>query len=143
MTPIKVKIRFDYVGRAKSGKLFSKNNVEQLADNTRQQKVAKMRNVPMQGVRIDDIDMSQDIYTLVDDITGKNVAYAPVVITFEADKMDEIIKFIVMEEFRTIDIIEPTELLLAKGEIEKLLFVVSQELSDYREGLMRQLDNWK
>jgi len=143
MTPIKVKIRFDYVGRAKSGKLFGKNNVEQLADNTRQQKVAKMRNVPMQGVRIDDIDMSQDIYTLVDDITGKNVAYAPVVITFEADKMDDIIKFIVMEEFRTIDIIEPTELLLAKGEVERLLFVVSQELSDYREGLKRQLDNWK
>jgi len=138
---IQAKMRFDYTGRTKSGKLFGNKNIEQLADNHRQQKVAKMRNVPMQGIRIDDIDMSQDIYTLVDDITGDRVAYAPVVITFVADNIDELVRFAVMEEFRTIEIIEPSEMLLVKGEIEKLLFRVSEELSGYREHLQRQIDN--
>jgi len=138
---IKVKIRFDYVSKAPSGKFFGNKNIEQLADNIRQQKVAKMRNVPIQGVRIEDIDMSQDIYTLVDDVTGKSAAYAPVVITIGADKIDEVIKFIIMDEFRTIEILEPTESLLTKGDLERLLFVVSQELSECRDQLRRQLDN--
>ncbi|MEQ8200844.1 MAG: hypothetical protein ABRQ24_05420 [Syntrophomonadaceae bacterium] len=143
MEQIRVKMRFDYAGKVKSGKLFGNKNIEQLADNNRQQKVARMRNVPIQGVRIDDIDMSQDIYTLVDDISGARIAYAPVLITFTADKIDELVKFAVLEEFRTIEIIEPVELLLAKAEIEKLLFRVSEELSGYRDYLMRQIDNWK
>jgi hypothetical protein len=138
---ILAKIRFDYPGRAKSGKLFGNKNIEQLADDNRQQKVAKMRNVPMQGIRIDDIDMSQDIYTLVDDITGTRVAYAPVVITLVADRIDELVQFAVMEDFRTIEIIEPGELLLAKDEIEKLIFRVSKESSGYRDHLQRQMDN--
>lgn len=141
MAQILAKMRFDFTGRTKSGKLFGNKNIEQLADNNRQQKVAKMRNVPMQGIRIDDIDMSQDIYTLVDDITGARVAYAPVVITFVADTIDELVKFAVMEAFRTIEIIEPGEMLLAKGEIEKLVFRMSEELSGYREHLQRQMDN--
>lgn len=143
MAQVKAKIRFDYPGRAKPGKFFGKKNIEQLADHNRQEKVSKMRNVPIQGVRIDDIDMSQDIYILVDDISGSRIAYAPVIITFGADKIDELIKFAVMEEFRTIEIIEPEELQLAKGETEKLLFRVSEELSGYRQHLMRIMDDWR
>lgn len=143
MPQLKMKLRFDYIGRPKSGKLFGSKNIEQIADNTRQQKVTTMRNVPMQGIRIDEIDMSQDIYTLIDDITGNKVAYAPVVITFFAENIDDVVKFVVKEEFRTIEIIEPEELLLSKGDVEKLLFRFSQDLTDYREHWMRQMDNWR
>ena len=143
MPAIKIKLRFDYVGKAKSGKLFGNKNPEQLADDARQHKVTMMRNVPVQGISIDDIDMSQDIYALIDDITGKKVAYAPVVITFYADSIEDAIKFIVKEEFRTVEIIEPEELMLSKSDMEKLLFRISLELSEYREYLFRKVDNWK
>lgn len=143
MPQLKVKLRFDYIGRPKAGKLFGTKNVEQLADNARQQKVSTMRNVPMQGIRIDDIDMSQDIYTLLDDITGSKVGYAPVVITLYAENIEDVVKFIVKEEFRTIEIIEPEELLFSKGDVEKLLFRFSQDLTDYREHWIRHMDNWR
>ncbi len=102
-----------------------------------------MRNVPVQGISIEDIDMSQDIYSLIDDITGKKMAYAPVVITFYADSIEDAIKFIVKEEFRTVEIIEPEELVLSKSDMEKLLFRISLELSEYKEYIFRKVDTWK
>ena len=143
MTEIKIKMRFDYPGQAKSGKLFGNKNLEQLAEDTRQHKVSMMRNVPMQGIHFEDIDMSQDIYSLIDDITGKKVAYAPVVITFFADSIEDLIKFVIKEEFRTVEIIEPEELPLSKSDLEKLLFRISLELTEYRDHLLRKIDNWK
>jgi hypothetical protein len=143
LSEIKIKLRFDYPGHVKSGKLFGNKNPEQQADDTRQHKVSMMRNVPIQGIRIEDIDMSQDIYSLIDDITGKKVAYAPVVITFFADNIEDAIKFVIKEEFRTVEILEPEELQLTKSDIEKLLFKVSMELNEYREHWLRKMDSWK
>lgn len=143
MSEIKIRIRFDYPGQVKSGKLFGGKNLEQMAEDTRQHKVSMMRNVPIQGIRIDDIDMSQDIYSLIDDITGKKIAYAPVVITFVADGIEDAVKFVIKEEFRTVEIIEPEELQLSKSDVEKLLFRISLELTEYRDILMRKMDNWK
>lgn len=143
MSEIKVKMRFDYLGQAKTNKLFGGKNLEQLAEETRQHKVSMMRNVPIQGIRIDDIDMSQDIYSIIDDITGKKVVYAPVVITFYADNLEDVVKFVIKEEFRTVDFVEPEELRLSKNDLEKLLFKISQELSDYRDYLVRKIDNIK
>ena len=143
MSEIKIKLRFDYPGVTKSGKLFGNKNLEQMADDTRQHKVSMMRNVPIQGIRIEDIDMSQDIYALIDDITGKKIAYAPVVLTFFADSIEDAIKFVVKEEFRTVEIIEPDDLHLTKSDMEKLLFRISMELTEYRDHLLRRMDNWK
>jgi hypothetical protein len=143
LSTIKVKLRFDYPGQAKNKKFFGGKSPEQLADETREHNVAMMRNVPLQGIRIEDIDMSQDIYSLVDEITAKKVAYAPVVITFLADGIEDVIKFVVKEEFRTVEIIEPAELRLSNSDTEKLLFKVNQELSEYRDYLLRKIDNWK
>jgi len=143
MAEIKVKMRFDYTGKAKSSKFFGSKNIEQLAEETRQHQVSMMRNVPIQGIRIEDIDMSQEVYSVIDDITGKKLAYAPVVIIFYADNIEDVLKFVVKEEFRTVEILAPDEMLLSKGDMEKLLFKVSQELSEYREYLLRKIDNWK
>jgi hypothetical protein len=140
---IKLKMRFDYQGKTKSGKLFRSKNIGQVAEETRQHQVSMMRNVPIQGIRIEDIDMSQEVYTIIDDINGKMIAYAPVLITFWADSIENIIKFVIKEEFRTIEIIEPEELSLSKGDLEKILFKVSQDLSEYRQYFLRKIDNWK
>jgi hypothetical protein len=136
-------MRFDYIGKAKSSKFFGNKNLEQLAEETRQHQVSMMRNIPVQGIRIEDIDMSQEVYSIIDDFSGKKMAYAPVVITFYADSIEEVLKFVVKEEFRTVEILEPDELLLVRNDMEKLLFKISQELGEYREYLMRKIDNWK
>lgn len=143
MAEIKIKMRFDYLAQSKANKIFGNKNLEQLAEDTRQQKVSTMRNVPIQGIRIEDIEMSQDIYTITDDIDGRKLVYAPVVITFVADSIEDIIKFVIKEEFRTVQVIEPPELTLNQNDLERLLFKISDELCDYRNFLIRKIDNVK
>ena len=143
MTEIKIRLRLDYLGRSKSGKVFGGKNVEQVAEEIRQQQVSLIRNVPVQGIRIEDIEMAQEVYLVTDEITGKKLAYAPVTIIFYADTIEDAIKFSMKEEFRTVEIIEPEELLLSKRDMEKLLFKVSQELVVFKDYLIRKIDNWK
>jgi hypothetical protein len=143
LSEIKIKLRFDYLGKPKSGKLFGGKTVEQVAEEIRQQQVSLLRNVPVQGIRIEDIEMSQEVYLVMDEISGKTLAYAPVVITFYANSIEDAIKFSMKEEFRTVEIIEPEELMLSKSDMEKLLYKVSKELVAYKDYLMRKMDNWK
>ena len=82
MTRIRMKVRFDYQGKTRLGKLFGGKNGDQVAEELRQHKVSLVRNVPIQGIYIEDIDMSQEVYTVLDEVTGKMAAYAPVTITF-------------------------------------------------------------
>ena len=138
-----IKLRLDYVGKGKPGKLFGGKNMEQVAEENRQHKVALIRNVPIQGIRIEDIDMSMEIYSVFDDYSGKNVAYAPVVITFYADSLEDAIKFSMKEEFRTIEVIEPAEIKLSSSEMERVLFKINEELKEYKHYMVRRMENWK
>lgn len=140
---IKIKLRLDYSGHTKSGKLFGNKNVEQIAEENRQHQVSLIRNVPVQGVRVEDIEMSQDVYLVIDESSSKKVAYAPVVITFYADSIEDAINFSMKEEFRTVEVLEPEDLLLSKSDMEKLLFKVSKEMMLFRDNLLRKIDNWK
>ncbi len=143
MNHLTIRIRFDYVGNGKTGKLFGSKSAEQVAEENRQHKVSLLRNVPIQGIRIEEIDMSQEIYFVIDEATGKPVAYAPVIITFHADSLEGAIKFSMREEFRTVEVLEPEKLELSRYQIERLLFKVSDELGDYREYMVRKINNWK
>ncbi len=143
MGKIKMRVRFDFVGKGKQNKFFGNKNSEQFAEEVRQHKVTLIRNVPIQGIYIEDIDMSQEIYTVQDDITGKKLAYAPVSVIFEADSMDDAAKFTMKEEFRKVEVLEPEEISLSKFEIERLLLKVSEELVNYKDFLEKKLDNWK
>lgn len=143
MNRIKMRVRFDFVGKGKQNKFFGNKNSEQFAEEVRQHKVSLIRNVPIQGIYIEDIDMSQEIYIVQDDISGKKIAYAPVAIIFNADSMEDAVKFTMKEEFRKIEVIEPEEINLSKFEIERLLLKVSEELVSYKEYLEKKLDNWK
>lgn len=143
MPALKLKLRYDYKCHAKARKLFSSKSIEEMAEETRQHKVLMMRNVPIQGISIQEIDMSQEVYAVIDDITGRRIAYAPVIITMCADSLEDAIKYVAKEEFRTVDIIEPSELVLSQTDIEKLLIKFNYELLDYRDLLLRKIDNAK
>lgn len=143
MSRIKIKLRLDYAGYGKQAKLFGGKNVEQQAEGIRQHKVSLLRNVPTQGIHIEDIDMSGEVYSVYEEITRKMVAYAPVSITFYADSIEDAIKFSMKDEFRTVEILEPENLTLSKSDLERLLFKVSEELMSYKEYMLNKINNWK
>ncbi|MGE5543775.1 MAG: hypothetical protein ACM3UW_02280 [Bacillota bacterium] len=141
---LKLRVRFDYKGWAKQNRFpFKSKSVEEVAEQIREQKVALLRNVPVQGIRIDDIIMSGDVYTVFDEIRGIPVGYAPVWIEFTADTIEDAVHFIMKEEFRKVEIIEPDQLTLNKIDIERLLFRVNEELKAYKAYLDKKMEYWK
>lgn len=138
-----MKVRFDYLGKTRQGKLFGGKNGEQVAEELRQHKVSLIRNVPIQGIYIEDIDMSQEVYTVFDEVTGKMLAFAPVTITFLADSLEDAVKFTMKEEFRTVEVLDPEALSLSRLDMERLLLKICDEMTNYRSYLQRKLDNWK
>lgn len=143
MSKLRLKVRFDYISQGRTGKLFRNKGSEQLAEEIRQHKVSQIRNVPLQGIHIEDIDMSQEVYSVIDEITGRRICYAPVVIVFSADSLEDVLRFIMKEEFRTIEILQPEQLELSRLELERLLLRINEELINYRDYLERKIDNWK
>lgn len=141
---LKLKVRFDYKGWAKQNRFpFKSKSVEEVAEQTRDQQVALLRNVPVQGIRIDDIIMGGEVYTVFDELRGVSIGYAPVWIEFTADSIEDAVHFIMKEEFRKVEIVEPDQLSLSKIEIERLLFKVNEELKAYKAYLDKKLEYWK
>ena len=70
-------------------------------------------------------------------------AFAPVTITYLADTLEDAVKFAMKEEFRTVEVLEPEDLTLARLDIERLLMKVCDEMHNYRSYLERKLDNWR
>jgi len=104
----------------------------------REQQVGMLRNVPIQGITIDEVDMSGDVYTVFDEILNAQVAYAPVILSITSDSLEDIIKLIAREEFRKIEILEPDNMVLTKTDIERALFRISEEFRSYRLFLERK-----
>ena len=139
----KVKIRLDYMSFKSNKGFFSRKNIEDAAEELRQNKVASLRNVPMQGVTIEDIEMNLEVFTLVDEVTGRIKAFAPVNIVLVADSLEDIIPLVMLDEFRTVQVLAPEEINFTHLHIEKLLFAINGELSGYRSRIERKLENWK
>jgi hypothetical protein len=85
---------------APAGFFSAARQFEQVAEETREHKVALLRNVPIQGVHIEDIDTSTDVYTVFDDQRSEGVAYAPVLVTIRAETIEDVIHFTARDEFR-------------------------------------------
>jgi len=130
---LKGKVRLDFKGIAKPGRFIARRkSSDKAAEETREQQAAIFRNIPVQGIHIEDIDTSLDTYMVYDDFNSSEVAYAPLVLQFTADSLEDIIKFIVREDFRRIEIALPHSLSLNKHEIERFLFRVSEEVKEYK-----------
>jgi hypothetical protein len=136
---ILVKVRLDIKGTGKSGRVFfGGKTVDKIAEESREQQLTVFRNVPLQGIQIIDIDCSTEIYTVNDDLTNNEIAYAPMEITIKADNLENIIQFITKEDFRKIEVLDPASLTLSHHEVERLLFKVFEEIKDYRLWLERK-----
>lgn len=136
---LKAKIRLDYKGVNKPSKfLFGGKSTDQAAEEMRDQQVALLRNVPLQGIRVEDVDMSLDLYTVYDEVQNLQISYAPVVLTVEADSLEDIVKFVAREEFRKIELLEPDNIVLSRMDTERILFRLSEEMRSYRMQLERK-----
>lgn len=142
--PLRIKVRFDYQGTGRGGRfLRAGKNALQAAEEIREQKVNFLRNVPLQGIHIEDIDVSQDVYTVYDEIDEETVGFAPLTVQVMADSIEDVLKFIMKEEFRKVEVLEPNSITLSKMEVERLLFRINEEMREYRDLLMRKLEGLK
>jgi hypothetical protein len=130
---IRVRIRLDFRGEGKSGRfIFGGKSREEVAEQVREQEVALLRNVPMQGIFIEDIDLSTDLY-IVSESDGRRkreVAYAPIILTLRLENLDDLLPLIIKPEFRKIEFLSPENLQIHRLDVERLFFRVSQYLQE-------------
>ncbi|OPX90483.1 MAG: hypothetical protein A4E53_01035 [Pelotomaculum sp. PtaB.Bin104] len=136
---ILVKVRLDIKGTGKSGRfLFGGKTVDKAAEESREQQLTVFRNVPIQGIQIIDIDCSTEIYTVNDELTNNEIAYAPMELTIKAYNLENVVRFITREDFRKIEVLDPASLTLNHNEIERLLFKIFEEIKEFRLWLERK-----
>lgn len=123
---IRVRVRLDYLGEVRT-RLFGHRSNQKAAEEVREQKIALFRNVPVQGLEVEDIDSSLEVYAITDRETGREVVYAPIIITVRADRLEDIVPFLVMEELRKLEVIEPQEFHLSAQDVQRLLVRMNME----------------
>lgn len=126
---IRVRIRFDYRGESRSGRFFfGGKSQEQMAETIREQQVALLRNVPLQGIVIEDIDLSLDVYLVTEGEVRhtREVAYAPIMLTLRLENMDDLLPLLLKPEFRKIEFLSPENISLHRLDLERILFRLSQ-----------------
>lgn len=139
--PVKARVRLDYRGRTQPYRLFvgAKRAAEVAAEN-REREVGLLRNLPLQGIRVLEVDASPEIYEVHDVVAGEDVAYAPVIIDLEADSIEDLVRFILREEFRKIEVLEPEELLLSQHDTERFLYRMGEEMKHLLHLTLRRLE---
>jgi hypothetical protein len=139
---LRFRVRFDYRGEGKQGKLFSRmREGEEIAEEVREQRAILLRNIPIQGVRVEDINTNGEVYMVSDEASGREIAYAPVEFTLEADTIEDVIPFLLRDEFRKVEVISPIEVLLDKHQVERIIYKINEELRTYRLYLEKRINN--
>jgi len=126
---IRVRIRVDFRGESKSGRFFfGGKSKELMAETMREQQVALLRNVPLQGIIIEDVDLSLDVYGVTEESGRRNheVAYAPIILTLRIENIDDLLPLLIKPEFRKIEFLSPENISLHRLDMERLLFRLSQ-----------------
>ncbi|MEW5784867.1 MAG: hypothetical protein AB1767_07325 [Bacillota bacterium] len=119
---IKVKVRFDYKGLPRPARFFiGGKGSKEVAEELRQQQANVWRNVPMQGVRIDDLEL-MELYSVYDEMEQSTISYAPLELKVTVDTLEDCLRFVSKDEFRRMEIIEPVQLNLCGRELERLFF---------------------
>ena len=96
---IRFKVRFDFKGEYKPGRfLFGGKSVEQVAEESRRTNIFAEKHSCSRNFFID-YDISSEPYVIYDESLGEKVAYAPAEITLHADSVEDIIRFVMREEF--------------------------------------------
>ena len=136
---IKARVRLDIKGTTKPGRFFFGGKpMDKAAEEAREQQVTLLRNVPFQGVHIENIDVCMDIYTVYDEANNQEVAYAPLILEVTADTVEDLVKFVTREDFRKIEVLSPATLNLHRYDLERLIFRIAEEMKNYRLQLERK-----
>jgi hypothetical protein len=123
---LKFKVRFDYKGKPRPARFFfGGKRTENVAQEFREQQVALWRNVPLQGINVENMDLGE-LYSVYDEEMDEEIAFAPLELIVSADSLEDLLRFIVREEFRRIEILEPSSIILNGKEIERLLFKMNE-----------------
>ncbi|KAB2952629.1 hypothetical protein F9B85_08190 [Heliorestis acidaminivorans] len=138
--PLKARVRLDFRTPYRKSKLFfSSNNLDKEAAEIREQQVGLLRNVPIQGIEIENIDLTAEVYCLVDEITGREVAFAPVILTIRADTLEDLLRFTMRDDFRKIELVEPEEIYLQRFELERFIYRLNEEQKRIIQTMERKL----
>lgn len=133
---IRVRIRLDYRGEKRNGQFFFGGKTkEQVAELIRERQVAMLRNVPLQGVVLEDVDFSLEVYT-VDELTGRrlrDIAFAPVLLTLRLENIEDVLPLLLKPEFRKIEVLSPDSITVYRMDMERTLFRLSQAFSEERK----------
>ncbi len=128
---VKAKIRFDYKAEPKGRRfLWQHHDLQETARELRTQRASLLKNLPFQGLHVTELDLEQDVYLVADAQSQREVAYAPVEMTVEAESLEDLMQLTLCEEFRKIKVVEPSELRLSTVDVERLLFRVTSEYRD-------------
>lgn len=141
---IRVRIRLDFKGEGKSGRfLFGGKSKEEIAEQTREQQVALLRNVPLQGIVIEEFDLNLDIYTVSesDGRRSREIAYAPVILALRLENIDDLLPLIIKPEFRKIEFLSPENLNIYRLDAERLFFRVHQLMQEEIKKVERKFQN--
>jgi len=124
----KIKVRFDYRGVPRPSRfIFGGKKSREVAEELRQRQAAMWRNVPLQGVRIEETDFFE-LYSVYDELEDDILFYAPMEITAIVDSLEDCVQFICREEFKRIEILEPAQASLSSRELERLFFKLSETM---------------
>ena len=123
---LKFRVRFDYKGKPRPARFFfGGKRTENVAQELRDQQVALWKNVPLQGINIENIDLGE-VYSVYDEEMDEEIAFAPLELIVSSDSLEDLLRFVFREEFRRIEILEPGNLILSGKEIERLLFKMNE-----------------
>ncbi|MTV47412.1 hypothetical protein GJ688_00280 [Heliobacillus mobilis] len=137
---IRARVRLDFRTPFRKNRLFfGSPDLEKQAEEIRDQYVSLLRNVPIQGIQVEDIDLGADVYVLLDEETGREVAFAPVILTVGADSLEDLTRFSMREEFRKVEILEPDQLFLHPFEVERFIYRINEEQRRIQQQLERRM----
>ncbi len=135
---VRVRIRFDYRGTPRPARFFfGGKGTKEVAEERRDKQAAMWRNVPLQGIQVEDISYL-DLYTVYENTDEAEIAYAPLELLISLDSLEDSFQFISRNEFKRLQVVEPDQINLTGRELERILFKFSEtiqhKLQEQEEG---------
>lgn len=122
VSKFKIRVRFDYRGLPRPARFFfGGRGAKEVAEDLRQQQANMWRNIPIQGVQIEDIEFFA-LYTVYDEVEEADAAFAPAEIRATVDSLEDLLRFVSRAEFRRVEFIEPHQICLTNRDLERLFF---------------------
>ncbi len=125
---IRIRVRFDYRGLPRPARFFfGGKGAREVAEEIREQQSNMWRYVPIQGVKIEDLEFIE-LYSVYDDNEEALAVYAPVELSATLDSLEDVLRFVCRDEFRRVEFVEPVQANLTGRDLERLFFRFGETL---------------